>query len=327
MRMAVADRYWAWWHICLMVVKKENGVINNSDVLSKCSVPVNVVFKYLVCGVVILAALAMSGSAIVAQSGNIATKDDKSTAAVAAANKSLGGKKADAIKSVILTGNGKGSIFQSAVNDFSTMNKVGEQSYEFEIRILFPGSFIKITRFPDRDRIRHYGILNGEIIDVSTTSQNKVLSRSGSAEDALKISSEWDRLLAGMIMKIGNMPLTIHVDASDNFIAENKDGLLGTMIFDAKDKWPAKIDYKVKTQTPVISKNPDGSMNLTGFKPEEKSAHIQFANRFPADGVMFPKTIKIIVPGMVDETMTIDDVKINPNLSRKDFDIPAEIAK
>ena len=99
------------------------------------------------------------------------------------------------------------------------------------------------------------------------------------------------------------------------------------MVLDVKDNWPARIDYKVTAQSPVFSKGPDGKMSPAGTKSEESSAYVQFSDRVSVDGLMIPKTIRQFIPDITDLTMTINDIKINPKLSKTDFDIPAKFAK
>jgi hypothetical protein len=271
--------------------------------------------------------LAINSNILVGQDGNISAKDKKSMDAVTAAHKSLGGPKLDSMKSVVLKGSYVSGIFETRASTSKT-TKIGETLCELEIRILFPDDFIQIRRCPDWNggTAVYYGISSGNVFNIFTTLQDAVRSRM--TTDASTALDEWNRLLVGMIMKSISTSLILSTGSTEDFIVERKNGLLGTMVFDAKEKWPVKIDYKITTQVPVLSKDSGGRMVYAGdSKSEERSSYIQFSDRFSVDGMMFPKTITRVTSGEVEMTMTINDVKINPSLSKKDFDIPAKFAK
>jgi len=299
--------------------------MNDFGVSTKIKVRVITILKLLICGIVVLA---ISGNVLVAQQGNVSAKDKKSMDAVVAAHNSLGGQKIDNIKSLVLTGSQISGIFETRAST-SKMTRTGEIVCEFEIRVLFPDSFVQISRCPDWNKgtIAYFGILNGKVFNIFTTLQNVV--NSSTTQDTSDVALDgWNRLLAGMIMKGIGTPLVFSIDHHDNISIERKDGLLGTMVFDVKDKWPVKIDYNVTTQTPVLSKGSDGRMIYTGdSRTEERSAYVQFSDRFSVDGIIFPKTITRGDSDKVELTMTINDIKINPNLSKEDFNFPEKFAK
>ena len=301
--------------------------MNNSGAFIKKNVHVSTVNKYLIYIVIVLTALTINDSVLVAQHGNISAKDKKSIDAMTEAHKSLGGSTIDNIDSLILTGSQISGVFETRAST-SKMTRIMETVCEFEIRVQFPDDFIHIRRCPDlmNGLVIYYGISNGSMFSDSATLQNEVLSRS--TPDSSVALDEWNRLLVGMIMKNISTPLMLSTDSSDNFVIKNEDRLLGTIVFDVKDKWPAKINYNVTALVPVLSKGSDGRMVYAGdSRSEERSAYVQFSDRFSVDGIMFPKTITRVNSGEVEVAMTINDVKINPKLSKEDFGIPAKFAK
>jgi hypothetical protein len=301
--------------------------MNYFSVLTKKKLHASTILKLLVFSIIMLVILTINGNILIAQHSNITAKDKKSIDAVALAYKSLGGQKLDSIKSIIITGNQKSGVFQTITSkDGSKTTKTGETACEFEIKILFPDDFIQISRCPDMNMVIYRGISNGNSFNISTTLKGEVLNRStGNVSTEL---DSWSRLLAGMIMKGISTPLILFTDSNNDFIIERNGEQFGTMVFDIKDKWPIKIDYTATVQVPDIFKGSNGMMvSAGGLKSEKRSAYVQFTDRFSVDGAMFPKTIKQFITDRTDLTMTATDVKINPPLSKKDFEFPANNPK
>ena len=59
-------------------------------------------------------------------------------------------------------------------------------------------------------------------------------------------------------------------------------------------------------------------------EPDIVVGDIQFKDRFPVDGIMFPRVIHWQIPGVRDMELWIQEVEINPNLSLKDFEVPEQ---
>jgi hypothetical protein len=54
-------------------------------------------------------------------------------------------------------------------------------------------------------------------------------------------------------------------------------------------------------------------------------AEIRFRDRFSVDGIMFPRVIHWLTPGMSDREIWIEEARINPSLSLEDFQVPAQL--
>ena len=262
----------------------------------------NIFSRRLIYSIFTLAMLATGFNALIAQQGNITTKDSRSANAVAEARKSLGGEKVDNIKSLILKGNEKRSVFTSTEPNkgYSSMKKTGEQLLEFEIRVLFPDNLIMISRYPTENSNGYFDTSNNSSVGTNILRG----------------------ILLGMIMKSVNMPLTISAGSTNEFTVESKDGLFGVMKFDTNGKWPSSIEHTYKGSTPVLTKLPNGKTRLSWEPSSEERAFIQFSDRFSVEGVMFPKIIRSTMEGTLDRTLEITNVKINPQLTQKDFDFP-----
>ena len=298
--------------------------MKKSGTLKKNNVQPQIILKYLLCSIVILAALVINGILLIAQDGSISAKDKKSMDIAAAARKSLGGQKIDGINSIILTGTQKSGIFTTMMSTGKT-TRTGEALCEFEIKVLFPDNFIQTTRCTNSNIVTYYGILDGEVFTISTTLKDEFQNHS--IRDTSVALDGWNRLLAGMIMKSFSTSLILSTNSNDDFIIERDDILLGTMAFDVKDNWPTRIDYKATVESPVFSRGSEGIFSPAGTKTVESPSYVQFSDRVSVDGLMFPKTIRQFIPDRTDLTMTINDIKINPKLSKTDFDIPAKFIK
>ena len=308
----------------LRQLDKENDKMKNLSALAKNNVQSSTIIKYLLCSIAILLTLAINDIVLVAQEGSISTNDKKSMDIAAAARRSLGGQKIDSINSIILTGNLKSGIF-STLESTGKTTRTGETLCEFEIKILFPDNFVQTTRCTSNDAVSYYGIINEEVFSISTTLDGEL--KNHSIRDASLALDGWNRLSAGMIMKSFSTSLILSANSNDDFIIERDGILLGTMVFDVKDNWPARIDYKATVQSPEFSRNKDGAMIPAGTKIVESPSYVQFSDRVSVDGLMFPKTIRQVIPDRTDLTMTINDIKINSKLSIADFDIPAKFAE
>ena len=277
--------------------------MNSSFKLSIITVQKNIFFRRLIYSFVILAVFVISDNLLIAQQSNIITKDSRSANVVAEASKSLGGEKVESIKSLILTGNEKRSVFTPAdptnLMDLSSMKKTGEQLLKFEIKVLFPDNLIMITQDQKGNNIGYLSNHSGNPLEINILRG----------------------ILLGMIMKTDDMPLTISVNSNNEFTLEKNDGLYGTINFDTKNKWPSNIEHRYVGQVPVMTTLPDGKTRLDIKPGNEEHVSIQFSERFTVDGVMFPKIIRSLIEGQRDRTLEVTNVMINPPLTQKDFEI------
>ena len=258
-----------------------------------------------------------------AQSNSIPViKDDKKALeAMIATLKTLGGgEKIDNINSLIIKGTGASTV--TATNSALPDLKMGASTFEFETRIMLPNECVTIVRYPDR--VVYTGI-----------SQDKMLTSywgqfSGTVgQNLVMIYTERERIecsniLVGMLMKSGPRPLSLastkKTDIFDIIVIGGgpawssnprlRAGIISELEIDSKTGYPSVITYSELADV-------GGGSTVYKFSTD----------RFSVDGIMFPRAINTtriirIGGGKNTSEWRIDEVKINPNLSLKDFEVP-----
>ena len=230
--------------------------------------------------------------------GGITTKDPGAKEAMNRALKALGGAdKIGGIKSLVLSG---------------TETPGGK----FEIRILLPDNFIQINR---GKWMPYRGVSQGKLIPPIT----QMVAVGGkwvepSPELAMRLESlstgptnnmkdEWSYFLLGTLMKAGPTQLTLSSGSSPGvFTLEKNDGASGEIEFNSETGYPSVVRYR------EIHTEPDA-------KPQGSAIDhsIRFRDHFSFNGIMFPKVIT-----MTGREFRIEEVRINPEISLKDFETP-----
>jgi len=290
----------------------------------------------------VVTAICLCAVFLMAQSGGIITKDQKAKEAVDAAIKAIGGAdKIGNIKSLII----KGTTILSFIDGFVLPNGMTPKSpppEEFEIRILLPDSFLKITT--NSNNIQLYRgvsqgilippIMAGRLAPDSKSSQEAPITGDVAIivnhQTNIKID-EWLHFLVGMLMKTGASPVTISSGSTSGvFTLTKKDGSLGEIEFDSKTCYPSAIRYKKPEMPPL----PGGSILVGGDlrggsssvasglkKPDHDE--IRFQDRFSVNGIMLPRIITTFdAETMFTTELRIREALINPELSLKDFGLP-----
>ena len=262
-------------------------------------------------GLLVAAAILVCVVFLTAQDGGIRTKDKDQAAkdAIDAAHKVLGGaEKIDGIKSLII----KGTQTSTAVTYGYRYETLGimegkDLTAEFEIRILPPDRYIEIVRYPDRTIRR--GV-----------SQDKVLSETLATGVALEIRMwrervECTHILLGTLMKSGPMRVTL---------SSTKDAGIFDLDMYAGSRWgevPSRIQIDPRTGYPSSIAYEENNSVGGGETVYQFSSE-----RFSVDGFMFPRFInthRTLAGPMRGSVVTvekrIEEVRINPELSPKDF--------
>ena len=263
------------------------------------------------CCVIIAAGIML----LMAQSGKIIGKDQKTAEAITAARKALGGEKnIDNIKSLILTG--------------SRRHLKSGQRIEIEIRILFPDSFLQITK---RDSFGNYiayrGVSKGKLLQETFEDEKKILT---SQENLNSVINWFTCLLMGAVLKNepdAPMSLTSVSDASNRFSLANARGALGEIEFDSDSKYPVSISFKdiVGKISSQISVGPKANSQIISFPTEYNTVDtiMRFKDRAAVDGIMFPRAIVLerLDNRDADFEFKFDKIQINPKLTLADFEI------
>ena len=292
----------------------------------------------------IAVAICASAALLLAQSNGIITKDQKAKEAVDASLKAISGAdKIGDIRSLVLKG---------TLNLLTNKNTL---SSGFEIRILLPDSFVEISwllPLNQHSGIRDYsgvsqGILippppstkppgydvyrtpNGEMAKF-TPSQLESFDKNAVINNNYNINTSldwWACFLFGTLMKIGPTPLTISSNSEIGvFTLAKSNDTWGEIEFDSKNSYPSVVRYK-RPEHPIMPPSEIFSKLIVEYPifRERLASDIEmrFQDRFPVNGVMFPRVITIIVSTVehVNE-FQIEEVQINPKLSLKDFEIP-----
>jgi len=267
-----------------------NRLLNEANRLS--------IFLRIAVTVCICVLFQQAQSGLHAQTGGITAKDPGAQEAMNTALKALGGAdKIAEIKSLIIKGKGIST---------SNVTKGVPETDDFEIRALFPDNIISIIRYPDH-RTTYTRISREKLLSLLDTTP-------GSAAESSKMLSDWGSirglsyLLVGMLMKSGPAPMTMSSRLMNRpgFDLSIDTGRTGSMInqieFDAKTGYPSTIRYSMDA----------------GYTGE-----IHFRDRFPVEGIMFPRVITSAIPAAsATSERRIEEVQINPKLSMKDFEVP-----
>ena len=248
-----------------------------------------------------IAAMICLGSVLLmAQSSGITVnnRDQKAQEAVDAALKALGGAdKINGIKSLIIKGT---SVSYDNAFVLKYTNEPTTQSV-FEIRILWPDSFLRILSITD-GRVITLGVSNGKLIMDSPSISAKM--NAGATDSML---AEWTAFSIGTLMKAGPKPLTIS--------SRSKPGNLKLSIRDLPD---GELEIDPNIAYPSYA----GYSFTNKYEASGGPREIQFSNdRFPVSGIMFPREIIRTTSGG-SLFMRIEEVLINPELTLKDFEIP-----
>jgi len=257
---------------------------------------------------------------LTAQSNGIAIKDSKAKEAVDAAHKALGGAdKVNGIKSLVMSGTGTNAVF--TLTNQGPMKTTGSITYEFEIRILLPDNIFQVEMvnkggsLPSSTTYRI--VSNGEAfirtMPELLTSSNVNASKSSNLIN--RQLQEMARLLIGMLIKAGPMPLTVTSGSTpERFTITTTGGGNETyeVEFDAKGKYPSIVRYKIPSVKML-----DREIGI------EQNVMMKFRERVVVDGVMFPRVITSKAEAM-DREMRIEKIQINPKLTLKDFEIPEQ---
>ena len=272
---------------------------------------------------------------LLAQSvGRITAKDPKAKEAVDAAIKAIGGaEKTNGIKSLIIKGTA-GKAGTALIDGIP----VKVEATILERRILLPDNYIIIQN--RMGMIGYDGVSRGTLIwprpRMSTTlakvappEKIELLEKDDATLDNHYINEKTDelsRLLIGTLMIAGPAPLTISSGSKPGvFTLTKKDGVLGEIEFDSKNGYPSVIRYKAAEEPKMLS----GAINVGGIGSAGAGAgqasdkEIRFQDRFPVNGIMFPKVI-ITTQIIGEQSMEIEEVQINPKLTLKDFEIPKQ---
>lgn len=299
--------------------------------------------------------LGVSGE--VNSASGITVKDTQAKTAVNSALRALGGAdEIGGIESLIIKGKVIRAIFSSSFDTSEEskmpgmMMKTGTFAYDAEIRILLPDNFMQIDLHPAGNE----GPFNlFPPSDVSTTSysgvsQGKSLSPllpmlyigsvpqmpDADTQDKLQADAandqinQWSRFLIGTLAKSAPLPLTLASGAAHGvFALEKMDGDFGEIEFD-QIGYPSVVRYKTPgVPVPIFSKDQATGKSVVKvpLKPDIDNmvdAEIRFKDRFSVDGIMFPRVVHWLTPGMRDMELWIQEVQINPNLSLEDFEVP-----
>ena len=281
------------------------------------------------------AAACICAALLTAQSGGITTKDTKSKEALSAALKALGGAdKIGGIKSLVIKA-------KSTSEGFSTLNGITKEIstvYDVEIRILSPDNFVRINRFPAIERMpertSYFGISQGKLLAwppaVVVSGNGNMQIQEEDAEtrakrQASQVNSqmdEWSRFLIGTLAKTGPVPLTLASGSTPGVFTMTKaDGEAGEIEFDSKTGYPSVIRYKTAGMSNMTVTA--GGVSMAPSK-STVDAEMRYRDRFSVNGIMFPRIITAVAPGIRDRELRIEAVQINPNLSLKDFDVPKQ---
>lgn len=259
---------------------------------------------------VVVVIVCICAEILTAQNNGITTKDQKAKEALDATRKALGGAdKIDGIKSLIIKGS----------------ETILSNTYDFEILMMFPDSFIQVNYINPRTRSTSYGIFQGEMLPkwpfapaakFKPLPDGKVMLPDGEiissepsdkyiatvSAEAERRKNRWAHFLIGLIAKADPAPLTLSSGSTAGvFNITNKDGVTGVIEFDAKTGYPTIVRYK----------NSPGQANDV----------MKFEDRFSVNGIMFPRSITVTSPEMINNTdRRIKEVLINSDLSLKDFE-------
>jgi len=243
-----------------------------------------------------------------AQSGGITTKDQKAKETVNTAIKALGGAdKIGGIKSLVIKGKitvEYGELPFGIQPEIMGYPKSGT-TYEIEIRILLPDSFLTIASPPGRP-ISYAGISRGKMLSPSSVTgidgkprefPNPTQARMAENDSFARNAAEWSYFLIGTLMKAGPEPLTLSSRVTPNLFNMNT----------TNSDVPGEIEF-----------------DSDGYPSIVKGGHIaemRLNDRFPVNGIMFPRIITKNY-GLTKTEMRIEEVLINPKLSLKDFEVP-----
>jgi hypothetical protein len=231
---------------------------------------------------------------LTAQSGCIATKDQKVKETMNAALNALGGAdKIGSINSLILNG---------TENVFINGTELPDSKRIFEIWMLLPDNFVKIDS-RGSGRQTALGVSQGKRLPAPVSiATGKVRETNKAVLNAIvdELRDEWAFILLGMLAKTGPATLKITFGStSDIFTLITKNGTSGEIEFDIKNWCPSVVRYR---NTRLASDN-----------------EIRFQDRFSVNGIMFPRTI-IMVDSKAERRLNVDAVQVNPKLSLKDFE-------
>ena len=292
---------------------------------------------------------------LMAQSGSITTKDQKAKEAVDTALRAVGGTdKINGIKSLIIKGTeillpSSGTVTQGGIPAKPSL------PYQIEIRIMLPDSFIIIIR-QNQMVVSYDGVSQGTLIPPyikmstvfskpSITPDGKVfqisperialLAKDDETSENYEINKkldEWSRFLIGTLMKAGSTQMVLSSGSTSGvFTLTKADDTVGKIEFDSKTGYPSVIRYKTPEEPKLIS----GAIRLsevgggaTGSPMQAKYDEIRFLDRFSVNGIMFPRVItKTESKSNIIIEWRIEEVRINPKLSLKDFELPEDYLK
>jgi len=227
---------------------------------------------------------------MMAQSSEVFTKDEESKKVMDSALKVLGSRdKIGGIKSLILKG-----------------TEISNSNNKFEIWILLPNNFLQIQK---SSGVPHHMSISGRtILPQPTLIKNGKISNEPDNEDMARYNimvngreDFWSYFLIGLLAKAGPTPLTLSYNSTKGvFILVKNDDEIGEIEFDSQNGYPIVVRYKTTVG----------------------NGDIRFDDRFYVEGIMFPKiiTINYGIIGLPNKKLQIDEVKINPKLSLKDYE-------
>ena len=309
-----------------------------------------------------MAAASVCVALLSAQSGGITAKDAKAKEALDAAYKALGGAdKIGDVNSLVIKGTStqlfsNGYISPSGIPLLSTPEKM-----EIRILLPDSFVIIRQMEMgvPSYRGVSH-GIMipprrteastlnpetPGDVIRPEKIESFAKYMESNNDYDANIEIDKWSRFLMGLLMKAGSTPLTISSGSAPSVLTLTKnDDALGEIEFDSKTGCPSGIRYKNPEPPFAVLKGSQGLFKVApGLKPEAamdmiadlmgdgyeilqihpKEDEMRFQNRFSVNGIMFPRVITTTESDRdVITEWRIEEVRINPELSLKDFEVP-----
>ena len=248
--------------------------------------------------------ICLCASFMMAQFDGVAIRsNDKITKeALDAALNAFGGMdKINSVKSLVISGT-ETMVIRGLSSGDST------ETMKFEIRVRWPDDFIRIRSYPDRKTWA--GISQGTIL---TQLEGVPEIRRKDIHNREIIHSA--HMLLGILMKSNSRQLlltsTNEPEVFDLSFPQSW-GVVSKITIDSKTKYPSVIEY------PEIGAL-GGGITIYQFS----------SDRFSVEGIMFPRVINISSTApMLGTTTTmelkIDNVRVNPNLTLKDFEVPVK---
>ena len=233
--------------------------------------------------------------------GGITTEDQKAKEAVDRALKVLGGAdKIDGIKSLII----KGTLTTTSLSSLSSSG-----THEYEFRVLLPDNNIYIAKGPSISErylggIRYSGFSQGKIFtSLQHGTDRATMERALGASEFFEPFKNLSLLLLGTLMKSGPVLLTISSGSQPSVFD------LTANTGQRRLDMPGQIEFDPETGYPSAIRVVDSYGGI---------AERQYRDRFPVNGIMFPRVITSNSSTGSSEDR-IEEVQINPKLSLNDF--------